>query len=146
VTPSSETKTCSRGRSAFDRDGASLEGVLGSRSRWNPARGVVQPPSEAEPHLRGRPTLERGEVVSVRRRTPREKRSSARGCLGRLSGGPWVHGFVLRVCLGLFAFVFYGCKRVFSGHLGDPHGCPRHMYIWNTQSITAQVEGIYSLL
>jgi hypothetical protein len=110
VTPLSEMETCSRERSALDRDKASLEGALGSRSRRNPTRGVVQPPREAEPHPRGRPALDQGEVVPVWRRTPRAKRSSARGCLGRLSGGSSVHGFVLHVCLGLFAFVFYGCK------------------------------------
>jgi hypothetical protein len=33
-------------------------------------------------------------------------------------------GFVLRVRLGSFAFVFYEFKRVSPGCLGDPHGCP----------------------
>jgi hypothetical protein len=120
VMPSSGTETCSRGRLVLDRDGDSLKGALGSRSRRNPARGVVEPP-------RGRPALERGKVVPVRRRTPRAKQSSTRGWLGRLSGGPWVHGFVLRVCLGLFAFVIYEFKRVFPICLGDPHGCPRQI-------------------
>jgi hypothetical protein len=127
VISSSETETGSRGRSALDRDGASLEGASGPRERRNPARGSVQPSSEAEPHPRGRPVLERGDVVPVRRRTPRAKRSSARGWLGQLSGGPWVRGFVLRVCLGSFVFVFYEFKRVFPGCLGDAHGCPRQM-------------------
>jgi hypothetical protein len=95
--PLSETETCSRGRSALDRDGASLEGASSPRARRNPARGGVRPSSEAEPHPRGRPALERGKVVPVQRRTPRAKRSSARGWLGRLSGGLWVRGFVLCV-------------------------------------------------
>jgi hypothetical protein len=125
VMPSSEMETRSRGRSALDRDEASREGASSPRARWNPARGGVQPSSKAEPHPRGRPALERGEVVPGRRRTPRAERSSARGWLGRLSGGPRVRGFVLRMCLGSFAFVFYGFKRVFPGYLGDPHGCPR---------------------
>jgi hypothetical protein len=99
---SSETETRSRGRSALDRDGASRE-------------GGAQPPSEAESCSRGRPTLERdgtspegatGEVVPGWCRPPRAERISARGWLGRLSGGPWVRGFVLRVCLGSFAFIF----------------------------------------
>jgi hypothetical protein len=36
-------------------------------------------------------------------------------------------GFVLRVCLDSFAFVFYEFNRVFPGCLGDPHGCPRQV-------------------
>jgi hypothetical protein len=117
----------SRSRPGLDRDRASLEGASGPRARRNPARGGVRPSSEAEPHPRGRLALERGEVVPVRRRTPRAKRNSARGWPGRLSGGPWVHGFVLRVFLGSLAFVFYEFKRVFPGCLGDPHGCPRQL-------------------
>jgi hypothetical protein len=62
----------------------------------------------------------------VRHRHPRAKRSSALGCLGRLSGGPWARGFILRVFLGSFAFVFYKGKRVFPDCLGEPYGCPRH--------------------
>jgi hypothetical protein len=124
VMPSSETETCSRGRSAPDRDGASLEGASSPRARRDPTRGGDRPSSEAEPHPRGRPALERGRVVPVRYRAPRAKRSSARGWLGRLYGGPWARGFILRVFLDSFAFVFYECKRVFPGCLGDPHGCP----------------------
>jgi hypothetical protein len=86
----------------------------------------VMPSSETEPHPRGRPAHERGEVVPGRRRTPRAERSSARGWLSRLSGGSWVRGFVLHMCLGSFAFVFYEFKRVFPGRLGDPRGYPRH--------------------
>jgi hypothetical protein len=117
VMPSSEMETSSRGCSALDRDGP--------RSRGCPARGGIRSSSEAEPHPWGRPALERGEVVPVRRRTPRAKRSSARGWLSRLPGGPWVRGFILHVCLDSFAFVFYERKQVFPGCLGDPHGCPR---------------------
>jgi hypothetical protein len=106
VMSSSETKTRSRGRSALDRDGTSLEGASSPRARRNPARGGAQPSSEAEPHPRGRPALERGGVLPVRHRHPQAKRSSVQGCLGRLSGGPWARGFILRVFLGSFAFVF----------------------------------------
>jgi hypothetical protein len=35
-------------------------GAFSSQSRWVPARGVVQPSSEAEPRSRGHPPLERG--------------------------------------------------------------------------------------
>jgi hypothetical protein len=42
------------------RDGTSLEGAFSSRSRWDLARGGVQPPSEAESRSRGRPAPERG--------------------------------------------------------------------------------------
>jgi hypothetical protein len=107
VMSSSETETLSRGRSALDRDGTSLEGASSPRARRNPARGGAQPSSEVELHPRGRPTLERGEVLPVRR------------CL------PWARGFILRVLLGSFVFVFYEGKQIFPGCLGDPYGCPR---------------------
>jgi hypothetical protein len=95
VMPSSETEIRSKGRSALDRDGTSLEGASTPRARRNPARRGAQPSSEAEPHPRGRPALERGEVLPVWRH-PRAKRSSARGSPGRLSGGPRVREFILR--------------------------------------------------
>jgi hypothetical protein len=69
-------------------------------------------------------TLERGGFVSRWCRTPRAERSSAQGWSGRLSNVSWTRGFVLCVCLGLFAFVFYEFKRVSPGCLGDPYGCP----------------------
>jgi hypothetical protein len=125
VRSSSEAEPLSRGRSALDRDGTLLEVASSPRARRNPARGGVQPPSEAEPHPRGRPALARGGVLPVRCRAPRAKRSSARGWLGRLPGGPWARGFISRVFLGSFAFVFYEGKRVFPICLGDPYGCPR---------------------
>jgi hypothetical protein len=125
VIPSSETETGSRGRSALDRDRASLKGASSPRARRNPARGGDRPSSEVEPHLRGQPALDRGGVVPVRHRALRAKRSSTRGWLGRLYGGPWARGFILRVFLGSFVFVFYERKRVFPGCLGDHHGCPR---------------------
>jgi hypothetical protein len=106
VMPSSETEIRSRGRSALDRDGTSLEGVSSPRARQNPARRGTQPSSEAEPHPRLRPALEQGEVLPVQHRHPRVKRSSAQGCPGRLSGGPWARGFILRVLLGSFVFYF----------------------------------------
>jgi hypothetical protein len=116
-----------RAREVLERDGISLEGAFSSRSRRDLARGGVQPPSEAEPQPRGRPTLERGKVLPVWHRAPRAKWSSARGWLGRLSGGPWARGFILRVFLDSFAFVFYEGKLVFPSYLGDPYGCPRQM-------------------
>jgi hypothetical protein len=39
-------------------------------------------------------------------RAPRAKWSSARMWLGQLFGGPWARGFIMRVFLGSFAFVF----------------------------------------
>jgi hypothetical protein len=80
--PSSKRESRSRGRLALDLDGASLEGASSPRARRNLTRGGGpramrnltrggdRPSSEAEPHPRGRPALERGEVVPVRRRTP----------------------------------------------------------------------------
>jgi hypothetical protein len=94
VMSSSETETHSRGRSTLDRDGTSLEGVPGPRARWNLTRGGDRPPSKAEPHPRGLPALERGRVLPVWHRAPRAKRSSARGWLCRLFGGPWARGFI----------------------------------------------------
>jgi hypothetical protein len=129
-----------RAREVLERDGTSLEGAFSSQSRWDLARGGVQPPSEAEPHPRGRPALERGGVLPVRHRAPRAKRSSARGWLGRLSGGLWARGFILWVFLGLFAFVFYEGKRVFPDFLRDPYGCPRH--VATTQPMTRREDGI----
>jgi hypothetical protein len=79
VRSSREAEPHSRGRSALDRDGTSLEGAFHPRARQNPARGGGQPPSEAEPHPRGLPALERGGVLPMRHRAPRAKRSSARG-------------------------------------------------------------------
>jgi hypothetical protein len=43
VMPSSETETCSRGRSTLDRDGATLEGASSPRARRNITRGVTGP-------------------------------------------------------------------------------------------------------
>jgi hypothetical protein len=76
VTPSSETETRSRGRSALDRGGASrergrpaperggvpLEGTSDPRARRNLTRGDVQPPSEAELYLGNVIALERSGV------------------------------------------------------------------------------------
>jgi hypothetical protein len=125
--PSSETKTRSRGCLVPDRDGASREGGVQPSSEAESRSRVVRPSSETDPHSRGRSTHERGGFVQRRRCTPRAERSSARGWLGRSSDGPWARGFVLCMCLGLFAFVFYEFKRVSPGCLGDPYGCPRHM-------------------
>jgi hypothetical protein len=125
VRSSSEAGPRSRGCSALDRDGTSLEGASSPDQGGIPLEGGVRPPSEAEPRLRGRPALDRGGTLPVRHCAPRAKQSSARGWLGRLFGGPWAHGFILHVFLGSFAFVFYEGKRVFPGCLGDPYGCPR---------------------
>jgi hypothetical protein len=65
VRSSSEAEPRSRGRSALDRDGTSLEGASSLRAMWDPTRGGVQLPSEAKPHLRGRPALERSGVPPV---------------------------------------------------------------------------------
>jgi hypothetical protein len=75
VMPSSETETFSRGRSALDRDGASLEGsssperggislegASGPRARWNFTRGGDQPSSEARLYRCGAVPLERSGV------------------------------------------------------------------------------------
>jgi hypothetical protein len=125
-----------RARDALERDGNSLEGALGSRSR----RGLVRG---------GRPTLERCGVPLEGAFDPRARQNFTRGgdwpsSEARLyRGGPVSHersgvlpeggqadclvgrGFVLRVRLGLFASVFYKFKRVSPGCLGYPHGCPR---------------------
>jgi hypothetical protein len=63
-------------------------GATGPRARRNLTRGGVRPSSEAEPRSRRRPTLERGGSLLVSCRAPRVTRSSARGWLGHLSGGP----------------------------------------------------------
>jgi hypothetical protein len=62
VNPSSETETCSRGRSAPDRGGPC-------------ARGGVQPPSEVESRSRGRLTLERDGTSLEGATDPRARRS-----------------------------------------------------------------------
>jgi hypothetical protein len=127
VIPSSETETRSRGAlGSPPRRGLAREGASSPRARRSPARGGVRPSSETEPHSRGRPTHERGRFVPGRRRSPRAERGSARGWLGQLFDGPWVRGFVLRVRLDSFVFIFYEFKRVSPGCLGDPHGYPRH--------------------
>jgi hypothetical protein len=116
-----------RAREVLERGGTSLERTFSSRSRWDLTRGGVQPPSEAESCSRGRPALNRGGVLPVWHRGPRAKRSSARGWLGLLSGGPWARGFILRVFLGSFVFVFYEGKWVFPSCLGHPYACPRQI-------------------
>jgi hypothetical protein len=124
VNPSSETEIRSRGRLALDRGRA-------SRERGRPAleRGGVPPSSETEPLSRGRPTHERGGFVPGWRRTPRVERGSAQGWLGRLFDGPWARGFVLRVCLGSFACIFYEFKRVSLDCLGPSWLSPTDVYI-----------------
>jgi hypothetical protein len=103
-----------RAREALERGGTSPEGATGPRARRGLTRGAssprarrgltrgassprarrsltrggVPPSSEADPHPRGHPVLERGGSLLVQCRAPRAKRSSARGWLGRLSGGP----------------------------------------------------------
>jgi hypothetical protein len=143
-----------RALEVLDRDGTSLEGAFSPRARRNPARGGAQPPSEAESCSRGRPAPERGgtspegttsprarQSLSVRCRAPRTKRSSARGWPGRLSDGSWALGFISRVLLGSFAFVFYEGKRVFPGYLGDPYGCPRQSWPTAVSALTVVGHG-----
>jgi hypothetical protein len=77
-----------RDHEALERGGTSPEGATVPRARRNLTRVGAQPSSEAEPHPRGRPALEQGGSLLVQCRTPRAKRSSARGWPGRLSGGP----------------------------------------------------------
>jgi hypothetical protein len=123
VMPSSETETRSRGRLALDRDRASLEG-------WRPApeRGGVPLEGASDPRARRNLTrggdwpsskarLYRGGPMSLERSGVPPEGGQADCLVGR--------GFVLRVRLGSFAFVFYEFKRVSPGCLGDPHGCPR---------------------
>jgi hypothetical protein len=59
---SSETETCSRGRSSLDRDGASLEGASAPRARRNLTRGGDRPSSEAKLYRCGVVPLERSGV------------------------------------------------------------------------------------
>jgi hypothetical protein len=47
-----------RAHEVLERGGTSLKGVSGPRARRSLTRGGRPPPSEAEPHSRGRPTLE----------------------------------------------------------------------------------------
>jgi hypothetical protein len=106
VMPSSETGTRSRGRLALDRDGASreggvrpaperggvpLEGASDPQARWNITRGGDWPSSEAR--------LYRGGPVSLERSGVPPEGGQADCLVGR--------GFVLRVRLGSFAFLFY---------------------------------------
>jgi hypothetical protein len=63
VIPPSETETCSRGRSALDRDGASREGASSPRARRNLARGGVRHSSEAKLCRGGAVPLERSGVL-----------------------------------------------------------------------------------
>jgi hypothetical protein len=94
-----------RAHEVLERGRTSLEGATGPRARLNLARGGIQPPSEAEPHPRGRPALERGGGLPVQCRVLRAKQSSARGWLSRLSGGPlgptgpWAHECFRFVCV-----------------------------------------------
>jgi hypothetical protein len=110
---------------------------------------LVRSSSEAEPHPRGRPALERGgnspeEVTGPRARrrfagaVPRP--SSEEEFLPRVAGttvlvGRWGHqcrGLICRAViylkgvLGLFCFLFCESKWVAPDFLGDPYGCPRH--------------------
>jgi hypothetical protein len=125
VMPSSETVIRSRGRSALDRDGTSLEGASSPRARQNPARRGAQPWSEVEPHPRGRPALERGEVLPVRHCHPRAKRSSARGRQAACLAGRGPVSLSYACCKVRSCFIFYEGKWVSPGCLGDPYGCPR---------------------
>jgi hypothetical protein len=66
------------------RSGEQVQGrrARESRERWNLTRGGIQLSSEAEPHPKGRPALERGGVLLVWCRAPRANLSFARGWLG----------------------------------------------------------------
>jgi hypothetical protein len=105
--PSSEAEPHPRGATAL-------------RARRNLTRGDAQPPSRAEPHPTGEagPRARRKFARVVPR--PRAERSSARGWLGRLPGGPpgppesWVQSlgceFYLKCVLSSFAFCFFRKK------------------------------------
>jgi hypothetical protein len=62
VMSSSEMETRSRGRSALDRDGTSLEGAPSPRARRDLGRGGDRPSSEVKCHQCGIATLERSGV------------------------------------------------------------------------------------
>jgi hypothetical protein len=109
VMPSGGIETRSRGRLALDRDGASreeggrpaperggvpLEVASDPRARHNLTRGGDWPSSEAR--------LYRGGPVSLERSGVLPKGGQADCLVGR--------GFVLRVRLGSFVFVFYKFK------------------------------------
>jgi hypothetical protein len=66
---------CRGSRYGGSRPVRSLEGVFSSRSRRDLARGGVQPPSEAESRLRGRPAPERGRASLEGVTSPRSRRS-----------------------------------------------------------------------
>jgi hypothetical protein len=121
VIPLSEAETRSRERSALDRDEASREGGIQPPSKAESRSWVVRPSSETEPHPKERLALEAklywGGAVPLKRSGVSPEDGWAVFLVGC--------GFVLRVRLGLFAFVFYEFKRVSPGCLGDPHGCPR---------------------
>jgi hypothetical protein len=88
--------------------GPRARGASSPRARRSPARGGVRPSSETEPHPRERLALEaklyRGGAVPLERSGVPPEGGWADFLVG--------HGFVLRVRLGLFAFVFYELKRV----------------------------------
>jgi hypothetical protein len=62
VRSSSEVEPHSRGRSALDQDGTSLEGASSPRARRNPAQGGDQPSIEVEYYQCGTVPLERSGV------------------------------------------------------------------------------------
>jgi hypothetical protein len=116
VTPSSETETRSRGRSALDRGGASrergrpaperggvpLEGTSIPRVRRNLTRGGDQPTSEAELYRCGAVPLERSGV-------PPEGGwadcLTARGSVGLFCACVWVHLRLVFTSLNVFPLV-----------------------------------------
>jgi hypothetical protein len=129
-----------RARDALERDGDSLEGALGSRSRQSLARGRRPAPERGGVPLEGRPTLERDGTSPEGKTGPRARRSCTGVAPCPSSGaefrptvarpivwwvvGPWI--CFARVFRFVCVCFFYEFKWVFPGCLGDPHGCPRH--------------------
>jgi hypothetical protein len=98
---SSKAKIRPRGRPALERGGDSPKGASSPRARWRShgaasgprarrrfARGGVRPSSEAEIHQRGRPALERGGDLVVRRLALERGGSSPEGRRGWTLDGP----------------------------------------------------------
>jgi hypothetical protein len=139
-----------RARESLKRGGDSLEGASSPRARQSLTRGAtsprarrsltrggVQPSSEAEPHPRGWPALERGGVSLVLLCPSSEAefrpRVAGADCFGGplRPPGPWAPATEPVIVLGVFyacefiCVLFFAKENGFSpGFLGDPYGCP----------------------
>jgi hypothetical protein len=95
------------------------EGVLSPRARWTSPEGALRPRARRAPlvgasNLRARRTPPEGASVVP----PWWAAGATRVVIMSCALGSWVSPW--------FAF-FAGFKRVSSGYLGDPYGCPRHL-------------------